>query len=254
MSFSITYVVPETEYEVGGSTTTEFEIPWPFDETTDVFVAVGNDTLDAADFEITGTENALDIYPSGTVTLDTGVSNTTVRVYRATELEQKTVHQVGGSLKANSINREVSRIWMALQDLRAGGYGTGGGGGGDGTCDCPCIDRQIFLAGKPAAGQLALRYVSRWVFEFLDGLEGCGATAGVAATSEAVIKFKAGGSLFATLTFGVGETEAVGALLGSGGFNGDDVLTIEYPDPQDATLADIDLWVKVEDCTVPDPE
>jgi hypothetical protein len=106
---------PRVQYTVGGTSTTDFSIPYPYFEDADIVVYVGS-TLKAltTDYTITGT--AVDEgYSGGTVVLNTGVTNTTVTVIRDVPAERITDFPTNGPFNITQLNSELDRMTAALQ-------------------------------------------------------------------------------------------------------------------------------------------
>jgi len=106
---------PRVQYTVGGTSTTDFSIPYAYFEDADIVVYVGS-TLKAltTDYTITGT--AVDEgYSGGTVVLNTGVTNTTVTVIRDVPAERITDFPTNGPFNITQLNSELDRLTAALQ-------------------------------------------------------------------------------------------------------------------------------------------
>ena len=106
---------PRVQYTVGGTSTTDFSIPYAYFEDADIVVYVGA-TLKVltTDYTITGT--AVDEgYSGGTVVLNTGVTNTTVTVIRDVPAERITDFPTNGPFNITQLNSELDRLTAALQ-------------------------------------------------------------------------------------------------------------------------------------------
>ena len=106
---------PRVQYTVGGTSTTDFSIPYAYFEDGDIVVYVGS-TLKTltTDYTITGT--AVDEgYSGGTVVLNTGVTNTTVTIIRDVPAERITDFPTNGPFNITQLNSELDRMTAALQ-------------------------------------------------------------------------------------------------------------------------------------------
>ena len=111
---------PRVQYTVGGTSTTDFSIPYAYFEESDIVVYV-DDTLKTltTDYTITGT--AVDEgYSGGTVVLNTGVTNVTVTVIRDVPAERITDFPTNGPFNITQLNSELDRMTAALQQEEAG--------------------------------------------------------------------------------------------------------------------------------------
>ena len=110
---------PRVQYSVGGTSTTDFSIPFAYFEEGDIVVYVGS-TLKTltTDYTITGT--AVDEgFSGGTVVLGTGVTNTTVTVYREVTKERITDFPTNGPFNITQLNSELDRLTAATQEEQA---------------------------------------------------------------------------------------------------------------------------------------
>ena len=106
---------PRVQYSVGGTSTTDFSIPFAYFEEGDIVVYVGS-TLKTltTDYTITGT--AVDEgFSGGTVVLNTGVTNTTVTVVRDVAVERITDFATNGPFNITQLNSELDRITAQIQ-------------------------------------------------------------------------------------------------------------------------------------------
>lgn len=116
------HIVPQqtaARYTVGSAAQRLFPIPFPFDEPSDVEVSVnGTPVL----WTVEGGVNDTGIWLGSSARLLSAVALCEVAVVRATALRQDAVFPLAGAFRVAALNREVSRLWMALQDLfrRAG--------------------------------------------------------------------------------------------------------------------------------------
>lgn len=105
-------------------------------------------------------------------------------------------------------------------------------------------DIGLSYEGSPGAGDTILRFPMVRNINFDIDISGSQAIAGTTATGQAVFSIKKAGVEFATLTWEAGQ--------GSGTFSGEsttftgsgEVLTIDAPNPADATLADLGIALK----------
>jgi hypothetical protein len=99
-----------------------------------------------------------------------------------------------------------------------------------------------FINGKPAAGEVLLRVPVTQALNFPDDLAGSQGVCEIAvATSDGVtFSIKKDGVEFATMTIDDGATVATFATASTDtDFAAGDVLTVEAPNPQDATMEDV---------------
>lgn len=100
-----------------------FAISWPFCNLDDVIVTVETDGVVTAqvrgvDYNITATANDDGIYPSGTITFLSPVSGVITRA-RTTTIERSSNFPLTGFLDRTSLNADLNRGMMALQDNKA---------------------------------------------------------------------------------------------------------------------------------------
>lgn len=112
-SVQITQTVPRVAY-TAASPTTDFAVPFPFDDVGDLTVTVNGTT---APFTIVSGALTTGIYTSATVRLTTAATGSIV-IVRQTALEQDAVFPGSGIFRTPVLNRELSRAWMAFQDLQ----------------------------------------------------------------------------------------------------------------------------------------
>lgn len=119
-------VIPEIEYAVTTSSTGPFEVPFAFfDYTTDMFVSLvaddGTVTLlsQGIGWSFTRLDAAVDGggYSGGEVTLLSPVANTTVRIYRDTQIDRLVNYPTAGPISIQTFNDELNMITMILQEL-----------------------------------------------------------------------------------------------------------------------------------------
>lgn len=100
-----------------------FAISWPFCNLDDVVVTVETDGVvttqtRGVDYNITATANDDGIYPSGTITFLSPVSGVITRA-RTTTIERSSNFPLTGFLDRASLNADLNRGMMALQDNQA---------------------------------------------------------------------------------------------------------------------------------------
>lgn len=106
-------------------------------------------------------------------------------------------------------------------------------------------DIGVFFNDKPTASQVLLRLPFVRAVIFADDLAGSQLKAGVAADAEAIFSFKKDGVEFATATVAIaGTTATFDTASGLESFAAGEVLTIEAPGSQDATLSSIGILLK----------
>jgi len=106
---------PRVQYSVGGTSTTDFSIPYAYFSESDIVVYVGSTkkTL-TTDYTITGT--AVDEgFSGGTVVLNTGVTNTTVTVIRDVPAERTTDFPTNGPFNITQLNSELDKMTAQIQ-------------------------------------------------------------------------------------------------------------------------------------------
>jgi hypothetical protein len=108
-----------TTYAVGSSARTVFALPGAYFENSNIVVTVGGHTLILdTDYTISGT--AVDAgFSSGTVTLVTAVTNTTVVVDRILPITRTTDFPESGPLSIRALNTQLDRIVAMIQQLVA---------------------------------------------------------------------------------------------------------------------------------------
>jgi hypothetical protein len=115
-------------YTVGSTAQTDFVVPFQFDEAADLSVSVNGTAVGVFTF---ASSTVLDgIYTAATIRLPSSVANSTVTIVRNTQLQQGTIFPVAGLFSVRALNREVTRLWQAMQDnfrRSAGGSGNSSG-------------------------------------------------------------------------------------------------------------------------------
>lgn len=129
---------------------------------------------------------------------------------------------------------EIKEIVGASGLSASGSPGTYTPGSGAAAYDIGC-----FIAGKPDAGEVVMRFVAVRAFSLPASLTGSEVDAGTAATGAAVFSVKKNGTEIGTLTM-----PSTFAAATSTSFAAGDVLSIVGPLSQDATLADISITIK----------
>lgn len=102
-------------YAVGSTPTTDFPIPYYFDDKEDLSVWI--DGTETTAFTLSGAVSLDGIYTTATVVLDVPVSDVTVVINRDTRAEQDAVFPVSGAFNVRALNRELARLWQAMQDM-----------------------------------------------------------------------------------------------------------------------------------------
>jgi hypothetical protein len=119
-------VIPELDepitYTVGGTPQSEFAIPFPFFAASDIVVHVDGEAVAAADFTVTGlfVQNGDPVegaFGSGTVTLDTPVSNVDVTLDRFIGGTREDDFSSTAPLPARAVNSALDKLTARDQDL-----------------------------------------------------------------------------------------------------------------------------------------
>jgi hypothetical protein len=105
--------------------------------------------------------------------------------------------------------------------------GIGGGGGA------------VYINGAPTASQILMRKVFDRVTELPPAMPGSSCTAGKPATRAAVFTLQKNNRNFGNITFAAGSTTCTVTIVQPSTFAVGDVLTLQAPNPADATLAQI---------------
>ena len=111
---------PRVQYTVGGTSTTNFTIPFAYFADSDIKVYVGSTlkTL-STDYTITGT-TVDEGFSGGTVVLNTGVTNTTVTVLRDVPIKRITDFPTNGPFNITQLNTELDALTAQLQQEETG--------------------------------------------------------------------------------------------------------------------------------------
>ena len=96
-----------------------------------------------------------------------------------------------------------------------------------------------FYDGAPEAGELLAMHTPAWVVEFPADLFGSQGHALTAPSSTADFLIKKGGTLVATMRFSAGQNQATFLTSAAFSLAAGDLLTVEAPAVQDASLAGI---------------
>jgi hypothetical protein len=102
-------------YEVGDTPQTVFVVPFPFDDLADLLVTVDGEAVIVS---LTATTEVEGFYTAASVVLPAPAVNAVVFIQRRTQLEQQVKYAAAGAFRTQPLNAEVSRMWMAMQDLR----------------------------------------------------------------------------------------------------------------------------------------
>jgi hypothetical protein len=110
---------PLISYTVGASARSSFPVPFAYFESSNLVVTSGITTLVlGTDYSVAGT--AVDAgFSSGTVTLDTAVSNTTVVIERVLPIERTTDFPNSGPLAISALNTQFDKIIAICQQLQS---------------------------------------------------------------------------------------------------------------------------------------
>jgi len=112
-------VAPRVQYSVGGTSTTNFTIPFAYFNQTDIVVYVGT-TLKTISTDYTITGVAADVgFSGGTVVLTTGVTNTTVTLVRDVPVERVTDFPTNGPFNITQLNTELDSITAQIQQIES---------------------------------------------------------------------------------------------------------------------------------------
>ena len=107
-------------YSVGGSSDDTFTIPFTFYDTADIDVYVNGSQLSTADYTVTGTAGTTGGYEGGTVTLDTGVTNSTVIVLLDMPIARTTDFPASSEFNITSLNTQLDKLVSLSQQLDSG--------------------------------------------------------------------------------------------------------------------------------------
>jgi hypothetical protein len=119
-------------YTVGGTPQSEFAIPFPFFAASDIIVYVDDELVATADYTVEGlfVQNGDPVegaFGSGTVTLDTAVSNVDVKLDRFIGGTREDDFSSSAPLSSRSVNSALDKLTARDQDLRRE-FNTGVGG------------------------------------------------------------------------------------------------------------------------------
>lgn len=108
---------PFVEFAVTSSED-EFDFTFTYFDETDLRVTVNSVELAQSAFEVVGTPGYEGGYPGGTVTLDTPVSNSTVRIWSEMPPARVNDFLEGPGFPARSLNTELDRLTARARDVR----------------------------------------------------------------------------------------------------------------------------------------
>jgi hypothetical protein len=112
-------VAPRVQYSVGGTSTTNFTIPFAYFDQNNIVVYVGT-TLKTISTDYTVTGVAADVgFSGGTVVLTTGVTNTTVTIVRDVPVERVTDFPTNGPFNITQLNTELDSITAQIQQIES---------------------------------------------------------------------------------------------------------------------------------------
>lgn len=115
MTLSVVPTTPRVSYTVGATAQTDFPVPFPFDDVADLAVTVNQAPVL---FALVATLTQDGFFLASTVRLNAPAPpGAVVGIARATLLKQGAVFPLAGAFRTATLNREVSRLWMVLQDL-----------------------------------------------------------------------------------------------------------------------------------------
>lgn len=117
------------------------------------------------------------------------------------------------------------------------------------TFDTKKFDVVCFYPGTIPNGQLVIRMPFTRRVYFPDDLPDSSAVVGTAPTSETIFSLQHNGGQFATMTFAAGIPSGEFATVAGSGemqFDVGDVLTVQGPDPADATAANLGFTLNGE--------
>jgi len=115
---------PRVQYQVSGSSTTDFVIPYAYFDETDILVYVDGTlkTLgELQDYTITGdyvdpdeTDASLG-FTGGTVVLNSGVTNAVVTIVRDVPVKRETDFNISGPFNITALNTELDKVTAQIQ-------------------------------------------------------------------------------------------------------------------------------------------
>lgn len=108
---------PFVEFAVVGSTS-DFAFTFAYFDATDLRVTVNSVELAQADFTVVGTTGYEGGYPGGTVTLDTPVTNSTVRIWSEIPPARTRDFLEGTGFPSEAVNTELDRLTARGRDVR----------------------------------------------------------------------------------------------------------------------------------------
>lgn len=119
----VPYVTPEIEYAVGVSSTGPFTFPFSYYDQDDIKVSVTDangvttDLTITTEYTVSGTA-VDDGYSNGSVTLVSGVANSTVKIYRQSVIDRLTNYPETGPFDIGLLNKDLNKVTHILQELK----------------------------------------------------------------------------------------------------------------------------------------
>jgi hypothetical protein len=110
--------VPRLRYVVGATPASTFVISFPFFETTDIAVFVGDVQLGSAAYTVDGTNPQTGGYAGGTVSLSAPVTDTVVTVLRDIPVKRLSDFLRSGEFNLDSLNSELDKLVAMSQQRR----------------------------------------------------------------------------------------------------------------------------------------
>lgn len=223
------------------SSTGPFDVDFPFFNLDDVIVTLTDEDgvittlVRGVDYTLTATANDDGIYPSGSVTLADAVENTIVTRKRETPLSRVSQFPTTGTFNRVSLNAEMNRLFVAMQDLQRQI---------DQFIRFPDEDGADISMVVPAAAQRANRY-------FTWDADGNATVAETVDVGDLVLN-----SFWADTMLPLSSEAAVAAQLGVPTLTGDNVWTGAQTFNDDVTAGsglDVDLSA-ADTVTVPTPD
>jgi len=114
--YLVTPTATVVSYTVGSTPQDTFVVPFPFDDDDDLTVAVDGA---AVLFSLTAVILDSGFYTGSSVVLTAPVSDAVVVIRRRTKLEQEALFAEAGAFSVATLNLEIGRLWMGLQDLES---------------------------------------------------------------------------------------------------------------------------------------
>ncbi len=115
--FMVQDVQSSVAYIVGATATTDFAVPFAFDAADDLLVFIdGEAPGEGYLVEVVNTTEVDDFFTAATVRITPAITNATVVLARRTALQQFARFLASGAFSTATLNAEISRLWMAMQD------------------------------------------------------------------------------------------------------------------------------------------